>query len=80
MTNLVMFSPLLTDSVKKSEVARWFTGCYVNEEDACFEKKVSSSFGDVDVADTENITGDGARAIPVPSNQKVIIQNKNNQT
>ena len=57
--------------MKKSHVARWFTGCYVNEEDECFDKKISNSFGSFDVADTENISDSGARAIPVPSSQKV---------
>ena len=71
MTN--NFSPLLTDPVKKSHVARWFTGCYINEEDECFEKKISNSFGSFDVADTENISDLGARAVPLASSQKVAI-------
>ena len=52
-------------------MARWFTGCYIDEEDACFEKKKSNSFGDFDSADTEDISEDGARALPVPSDHKV---------
>lgn len=27
-------------SIRKSSVARWFTGCYINKEDSCFENKV----------------------------------------
>ena len=57
--------------MRKSQVARWFTGCYVDEDDACFEKKISNSFGDFDFADTEDISEDGARALPVPSDHQV---------
>ena len=58
--------------MRKSQVARWFTGCYVDDDDACFEKKISNSFSDYDFADTEDISEDGARALPVPSDHKVI--------
>ena len=50
----------------KSGIARWFTGCYVNEEDACFEKKTFDSFSDLDYADNQKETK--KRAFPVSAN------------
>ena len=28
------------DKIDKSSTARWFTGCYINDEDRCFENKI----------------------------------------
>jgi hypothetical protein len=58
----------LTQSLPKAGIARWFTGCYVNEEDECFERKKFNSFSDLDYMDTIKETS--KRGFPVPSNFK----------
>ena len=58
--------------MSKRQVARWYTGCYINEEDACFEQKTTNSFGPFDWSDTDNISGE-VRAAPVPTAVKVSI-------
>ena len=52
--------------MSKAGIARWFTGCYVNEEDACFEQKKFNSFSDLDYMDS--VKESTTRAFPVPSN------------
>ena len=58
----------LTQSLPKAGIARWFIGCYVNEEDECFERKKFNSFADLDYMDTIKETA--KRGFPVPSNFK----------
>ena len=55
----------MSDSIKSASTARWFTGCYINHEDQCFENKV---FKLGETATT--VTEETLRAYPVNMNFK----------
>ena len=40
-----LFSKSIYDPIKKAEIARWHTGCYKNDEDACFYNDTSDQNG-----------------------------------
>ena len=54
----------LTEPLSQTGVARWYTGCYISKEDACFEKKLFSSFSSLDYMDT--VKENASRGFPVP--------------
>ena len=59
-----LFSVLLTESLTRAGVARWYTGCYINKEDACFQKKLDNSLSKQDYVDT--VKDNTLRGYPVP--------------
>ena len=61
---ILFFSPSLVEKTKLAGVARWFTGCYINEEDACFDKKINSYFYEND--DMATGPEEKVRAFPEP--------------
>ena len=58
----------LIDSINKAGTARWYTGCYVNDEDQCFDKKLTNELNPLDsLTELEP----SLRAFPVPANFKL---------
>ena len=53
--NSYLSSPPISDKPKSGNTALWYTGCYMNHEDACLEDKIkgsnSASFSSTDVLD-----------------------------
>lgn len=51
----------LSTSIKKSSTARWFTGCYINYEDKCFNDKLFGSLSPPETFEEKH-----TRCFPVP--------------
>ena len=51
----------LSTSIKKSSIARWFTGCYIDYEDKCFNDKLFGS-----LTPPETFEEKKTRCFPVP--------------
>ncbi len=60
-----LISDGLSKSIKKSSIARWFTGCYINYEDKCFNDKLFGSFSPPETYEEKHI-----RCFPVKMNFK----------
>ena len=68
MIVFTLFSPTLVERIPSAGTARWFTGCYINKEDACFDKKMWDKFDKYDNMDTEK--ENKVRAFPEPMPMK----------
>ena len=65
---IVPSSKPLIESINKAGTARWYTGCYVNDEDQCFDKKLLNELNPLDsLTELE----ESLRAYPVPTNFKL---------
>ena len=53
----------LAKKIKKTSIARWFTGCYINYEDKCFDDKL---FGEL--TPPETFEENHLRCFPVNTN------------
>ena len=61
----ILSSKPLIESINKAGTARWYTGCYVNDEDQCFDKKLTNELNPLDsLTEVES----NLRAYPVPMN------------